>query len=859
LNDSGSGTVADVVEAMDYAVTRRASVINCSFGSPAFSQAMLEAIKRAETAGIVVIAAAGNRGKSLSESPFYPASYRTHQASNLISVAATNRDNLLAGFSNYPADIAAPGENIRTAHRGNSYVRLTGTSASAGFVAATAGLLKSIRGFVSSQTIRDTILKSARESFDLKDKIASKGSINKVAALSLFTRNDASTKKSSKTKKSSPRAPKAAMQSGSNLDTMRANSPQPPNAYQQTGTLPAASYYDPAPANTANYDGYLSQMTVGGDATGIAGSLPLQSVDPTAGSASVGGWSYNLDSTNYNFTAPVLALPGRAGLGVTLAVSYNSRVWVKHPGGGTMAFNPDRGFPAPGWRIGFGAIQARTNTGGSYSNSVTGKQSYIYIAPDGTRHDLAYNSSTGYYESYNSSYIRFEPVNRVLQMPNGTRAYFQIDSMSNSTNQFLPNYVIDRNGNFINIYYQTLSNGAVVIQYLIDTAGRRVDFNYQNNRLVSVSQNRNGVTFYYLRLDYQPVTIQTNFYNMTTDPVSINGTQVYFPVRVSYPTGINYRFTYTSYGQINVIEKRLPAISGQSSERVVASTWFNLPSYDPNQFQTNCPSFSTRYVWAENWNGGLHVAYQYSYWGAAGHEIIDPTSRRFRVHNTGTAIYVSVLPAGSDDWTKKDEAIYTSDSGVPYASNLRVIETKSTAISDTTTQIKRATFSYIQRDGMWLVENKDEYGAFGIGVYRRTNTTYTSYPAQYILGLPEQVSVHDGAFTLISRITNNYDETYPIAGHFNNAPTGLQVNAMTSITSPTLLIFFRPDTIDLRNGGVNGRNLSLLFHEALHGYGGSLGGTSFFDGDLRRAFNLGQNGDISEHIRKNCFGAEMFP
>jgi RHS repeat-associated protein len=523
--------------------------------------------------------------------------------------------------------------------------------------------------------------------------------------------------------------------------------------------LPAASYYDPAPANTANYDGYLSQMTVGGDATGIAGSLPLQSVDPTAGSASVGGWSYNLDSTNYNFTAPVLSLPGRAGLGVTLAMSYNSRVWVKHPGGGAMAFNPDRGFPAPGWRIGFGAIQARTNTGGSYSNSVTGKQSYIYIAPDGTRHDLAYNSSTGYYESYNSSYIRFEPVNRVLQMPNGTRAYFQIDSMSNSTNQFLPNYVIDRNGNFINIYYQTLSNGAVVIQYLIDTAGRRVDFNYQNNRLVSVSQNRNSVTFYYLRLDYQPITIQTNFYNMTTDPVSINGTQVYFPVRITFPTGINYRFGYTSYGQINTIQKWVPTITGQGNEWMIASTTLLIPSYDPNYAQVNCPSFSQRNEWAERWQAGNSQAYLYSYNGPAGHEVRDPTSRRFRVHNTGTAISVSVLPAGSDDSTKKDVMIYTSDSGVPYASNLRVIETKSTANTGTTLQIKHATFSYIQRDGMWLVENKDEYGDFGIGLYRRTNTTYTSKPAQYILGLPEQVSVHDSAFTLISRITNNYDET----------------------------------------------------------------------------------------------------
>ncbi|MCI0524019.1 MAG: S8 family serine peptidase, partial [Acidobacteria bacterium] len=127
LNHTGEGTVADVVEAMDYAVARRAAVINCSFGSPAFSQAMLEAIKRAETAGVAVVAAAGNRSRSLAESPFYPASYRAHQAPNLISVAATDRNHLLAAFSNFAADIAAPGENIRTAHRGNSYIRLTGT------------------------------------------------------------------------------------------------------------------------------------------------------------------------------------------------------------------------------------------------------------------------------------------------------------------------------------------------------------------------------------------------------------------------------------------------------------------------------------------------------------------------------------------------------------------------------------------------------------------------------------------------------------------------------------------------------------------------------------------------------------
>src|SRR5262249_52315040 len=49
LDHTGRGTIADVVEAMDYAVARHAAVINCSFGAPAYSRAMFDAIKRAET------------------------------------------------------------------------------------------------------------------------------------------------------------------------------------------------------------------------------------------------------------------------------------------------------------------------------------------------------------------------------------------------------------------------------------------------------------------------------------------------------------------------------------------------------------------------------------------------------------------------------------------------------------------------------------------------------------------------------------------------------------------------------------------------------------------------------------------
>lgn len=92
-----------------------------------------------------------------------------------------------------------------------------------------------------------------------------------------------------------------------------------------------------------------------------------------------------------------------------------------------------------------------------------------------------------------------------------------------------------------------------------------------------------------------------------------------------------------------------------------------------------------------------------------------------------------------------------------------------------------------------------------------------------------------------------------VAEHFNNAPSGLQVNAVTSLLSPTLLVFIRPGALDLSQGGDNARNLSLLFHEGLHGYGGSQGGTTYHDQDLRGAFGIGSAGDISAYIKQQCF------
>jgi len=249
-----------------------------------------------------------------------------------------------------------------------------------------------------------------------------------ASALSAFNgtgKGSPVTAKSSKGRRTTERVTKraagrASTQSGANLDTMRNNQPSAPDAYVQTGTLPSASYTDPKPTITANFNSYLTRMSLSENATGVAGNLPMQSVDPTIGSSSISGLSYNLDSRNYNFSVPALSLPGRAGMDASFILSYNGKTWMKDPNTNKMVFNASHGFPAPGWNLGFGAIQWSAGAN-PYYNSVTSKNSVFHIAQDGARRDLAYNAATNRWVSYDSSYIEFDSGSGVLSLPNGTR------------------------------------------------------------------------------------------------------------------------------------------------------------------------------------------------------------------------------------------------------------------------------------------------------------------------------------------------------------------------------------------------------------------------------------------------------
>jgi len=107
------------IPAGNYAIANGARIINASFGrlGGACSQAEYDMLNAANTAGVMVLAAAGNNAQDNDLMPWYPAQYSVATPCgpalpNVIAVAATNQNDGLSYFSNFGAtsvQIAAPG------------------------------------------------------------------------------------------------------------------------------------------------------------------------------------------------------------------------------------------------------------------------------------------------------------------------------------------------------------------------------------------------------------------------------------------------------------------------------------------------------------------------------------------------------------------------------------------------------------------------------------------------------------------------------------------------------------------------------------------------------------------------------
>jgi thermitase len=130
----------------------QANTINISLTGGFNSRTLQDAIDKAWSRGAVISCAAGNEGTA---TMVYPAGYR-----NCIAVAATNRSDAKASWSNYGStwvDVAAPGVDIWSTVNSGGYEAWSGTSMASPHVAGVAGLVWSTSLCGTNSCVRNRI------------------------------------------------------------------------------------------------------------------------------------------------------------------------------------------------------------------------------------------------------------------------------------------------------------------------------------------------------------------------------------------------------------------------------------------------------------------------------------------------------------------------------------------------------------------------------------------------------------------------------------------------------------------------------------------------------------------------------
>lgn len=187
------GTTANAVKAVDYITNLKLlhginlPATNNSWGGGGFSQALQDAIQRANEANILFIAAAGNGGRdgvgdNNDAADYYPANYPN---SNVIAVAAITSTGNKSGFSNFGAttvDLGAPGSAIYSTLPGknnsSAYGSYSGTSMATPHVTGGAALYAATHQGATAAQIKNAILTSTVPTASLTGKCVTGGRLN---------------------------------------------------------------------------------------------------------------------------------------------------------------------------------------------------------------------------------------------------------------------------------------------------------------------------------------------------------------------------------------------------------------------------------------------------------------------------------------------------------------------------------------------------------------------------------------------------------------------------------------------------------------------------------------------------------
>jgi RHS repeat-associated protein len=477
-------------------------------------------------------------------------------------------------------------------------------------------------------------------------------------------------------------------------------------------------------------------------------------------------------SGNFQLDAPVLGLPGR-GLDISLALNYNSRLWNKS--GSQMTYDIDRGWPAPGWSLGFGKMLAMgvynggmlvdaDGTRHSYSGTVTipADQSYTDFVGhtiDGTFIDYSYHSGVG-----------GAPVYGQGKLPNGT----VIDYYTQGTGALYPSRITDAQGNYITITY--VNNTGPNIQTITDTLGRLIQFYYDSNGLLTAI-TAPGVTANttrtLVRLHYKRLTLNYGFASTMTPQVR-NSTP-WVVDAIYYPgTDTGYWFgdsdSYSSYGMITKVREQrgmtLTAASLTEQGTVTKGTETSESAYNypmtANSTLTDAPTYTSK---TDTWDGMDTTAAVTSY---LVQQNASPRKVTITLPNGTKSIqYSHNAPGQFNDGLLYQDETYGPGDTVPLQKSVVTWEAGAydsarPARSETTDEMAQKTATEFDYGTQYnqVTEVRDyDYG--GLNLLRVSRTQYdnsTSYTNRHIFNLVKQVELFAAnGTTRESRTEYTYD------------------------------------------------------------------------------------------------------
>ena len=177
------GTTLNAIKAVDYFTGLKKKGLNIvatnnSWGGGGYSQALYDAIQRANVEGILFVAAAGNSAANNDNTASYPSNYNS---ANVIAVASITSTGALSSFSSYGAttvDIGAPGSGIYSTLPGNSYGSYSGTSMATPHVTGAVALYKALNPSATAAETKAAILAAAIQTPSLAGKVVTGGRLS---------------------------------------------------------------------------------------------------------------------------------------------------------------------------------------------------------------------------------------------------------------------------------------------------------------------------------------------------------------------------------------------------------------------------------------------------------------------------------------------------------------------------------------------------------------------------------------------------------------------------------------------------------------------------------------------------------